>query len=232
MTGLTVVASIVGAFALFSRSRSALVSLAAGLFAALMVLAFVVQVGWLKGMDTAVAAWFGTHRSPRLAVADAEAIYNFIGVPTNFAIFSVVCGTLLSLWARSVVPFVLVIGAVGAAVAVKTALKAVIEQPSWTPAELKYLGPWLSEYQNWFPSGHVAGVAALLGMIAVCLATGSSRAVKVVLANLVAAGVLLVAFLAIHLGWHTFTDVIGGMILGGAVVTLGAAVWCATNNQH
>ncbi len=223
---------ILGACALLSRGRSALVSLGAGLFATLTCLALVVQVGWLKGMDTAVAAWFYAHRSPRLAVADAGAIYDFIGVPTYFAIFAVVCSALLSLRARSAIPAVLVIGAVAAAVAGKTTLKALIERPSWSPEELKYLGHWMSNYLNWFPSGHVAGVAALLGMIAVCLAAGSGRASKVVLTSLVVAGVLFVAFLALYLGWHTLTDLIGGMILGGAVVALGAAVLGATGQDR
>ncbi|MGB0970906.1 MAG: phosphatase PAP2 family protein, partial [Mycobacterium sp.] len=200
---------------------SILVSLAAGLFAALAGLAVVVKLGWLARIDTAVAAWFGTHRSPTLAVADAGAIYDFIGVPANFAIFAVVISMLLSLRARSAIPFAAVIGAVVAAVAVKTALKALIERPPWTTEELKYLDDWTSNYLNWFPSGHIAGVSALLGMIAVCLATGSSRAFKVVLTSLVAAGVLFVALLAFYLGWHTFTDVLGGAILGGAIVSLG-----------
>ncbi len=65
------------------------------------------------------------------------------------------------------------------------------------------------------------GLAALRGMIAVCPAARTGRALKVVLTSLVAAGVLSVAFLALYAGAHTFTDIIGGMVLGGAVVALG-----------
>lgn len=222
---LVIAAVILGALALFIRDRSAAASLASGLLAALMVLAVVVQVGWLRGLDTTVAAWFYTHRIPALAASDTNSIYDFIGVPTNFAVFAVFCSALLSLRARSAMPFVLVPGAVGAAVAVEKALSAVIEHPPWTPAELRQLGDWMSHHHNSFPSGHVAGVAALLGMIAICLTTESDRPLKkAVLTSLVAAGVLVVAFLALYDNGHTFTDVIGGMILGSAVVALGAAV--------
>ncbi len=43
------------------------------------------------------------------------------------------------------------------------------------------------------------------------------------------AGVLLVAFVAVYDKAHTFSDVIGGMILGGVMVSLGAAVLGATH---
>ena len=65
-------------------------------------------------------------------------------------------------------------------------------------------------------------------MIAVCLGVGRSRAVKVALAAPVVAGVLFVAFISVYSEPHVFTDVIGGMILGGAIVSLGAAVLAVT----
>lgn len=46
---------------------------------------------------------------------------------------------------------------------------------------------------------------------------------KAVLATFVAIGVLFVAFLALYSRAHIFTDVIGGMVLGAALVTLGTA---------
>ena len=65
-------------------------------------------------------------------------------------------------------------------------------------------------------------------MIAVCLGAGRSRAAKLTLAALVVAGVVFVALLALYTGAHTFTDVVGGMLLGGAIVSLGAAVLSAS----
>ncbi len=200
-----------GGWALFRRGRFALFFLAAGLFAALTFLALVVQIGGLAGLDTAVAEWFGEHRT-RARYSEAKAIFLFVGQPVYVGIAALVCGTMLSLHARSPMPAVAVTGALGASVLVEKSFKALVEH-----------------HHNYFPSGHVAGSAALLGMIAVCLGVGRSRAVKVALAVPVVAGVLFVAFVALYAEYHVFTDVIGGMLLGGAVVALGAAVLGATN---
>jgi undecaprenyl-diphosphatase len=43
----------------------------------------------------------------------------------------------------------------------------------------------------------------------------------------VTCAVLFVAYLALYIGAHTFTDVIGGMLLGGAIVAAGSAVLAA-----
>ena len=48
-------------------------------------------------------------------------------------------------------------------------------------------------------------------------------AVRTALALLVVASAGAVAVLALYTGAHTFSDVIGGMLLGGAIVALGAA---------
>jgi undecaprenyl-diphosphatase len=61
-------------------------------------------------------------------------------------------------------------------------------------------------------------------MVAVCLGAGRSRALKATLAALAVAGVVIVALLALYSYAHTFTDVMGGMALGGGIVAAGAAV--------
>lgn len=60
-------------------------------------------------------------------------------------------------------------------------------------------------------------------MIAVFLGAGRGCAVNSVLALLVIVAVLPVAYLALYTGADTATDVIGAMLLGGALVSLGAA---------
>ena len=194
--------------------RLPLVLLAAVLFALLAALAFGINADWLATLDTSVANWFDIHRSRRRDL-EATGVFGYIGRPVHVLIPAVVFGVLLSMRARSAMPAICVTGGVGAGAAIEGTLKAVIGRTATT-------GP-LVDYPHSFPSGHVTGSAALLGMIAVCLGAGRGRAAKATLAVLVVAGVLFVAGLALYTGAHTVTDVIGGMILGGAIVALGAA---------
>ena len=93
-----------------------------------------------------------------------------------------------------------------------------------TPASLAALQDGsLVAYAHSLPSGHVTGATTLLGTIAVCLGARRSRAAKAALAAVVAAGVGFVAFLALYSQAHIFGDVLGGMVLGAALVALGTA---------
>ena len=92
------------------------------------------------------------------------------------------------------------IGTVGGAVLARTAIGAVIYRPV-TEAEIQ-ASPLLSTEHHPFPSGHVAGIGALLGIIAVCIAIGRSRTVQALLTVLVGAGVVFVAFSRLYLGHH------------------------------
>lgn len=56
-----------------------------------------------------------------------------------------------------------------------------------------------------------------------CPGQGRSAEVKTTLAVVAVTGVWFVAFLALHTRAHIFSDVIGGMVLGGAIVSAGAA---------
>ena len=65
-------------------------------------------------------------------------------------------------------------------------------------------------------------------MIAVCLGARCGRAARATLAGVVTVGVMFVAFVTLYDEFHTFSDVIGGVILGSAIVTLGAALLSAS----
>ena len=111
------------------------------------------------------------------------------------------------------------IATVGAATLAETAIKAVVDRPL-TQAEV-LASPLLSTDHHPFPSGHVAGTGALLGIIAVCIGVGRSRTMRALLAALVVTGVLIVAFSRLYLGLHWLTDVVGGALLAALFVILG-----------
>lgn len=186
------------------RGRLSLVLLAAGLFSLLAALATGMHADWLVALDSTLENWSDRHRTDRRGEL-AAGIWAFLGAPLHALIFAVVGGSLLSLWRKSAIPVVLVTGAVGFGVAAEETLKTVIPPHS-------------------FPSGHVTVATTLFGMIAVCLAAGDSRLAKVALGVLVAESVVLVAALAVYTGAHTFTDVLGGMVLGSAILASGAAM--------
>lgn len=214
VTALTVMATIFVAAALFTRGRAGLILLAAGLFTLLAALALDLNSPTMQSLDTSVADWFDVHRTRRRELR-ADGIFGYIGRPIHVLIPAVVIGTALSLRARSVMPVALVTGGVGVGVVIEGTLKAVIGRTATTLP--------LLDYSHSYPSGHVTGTSALIGTIAVCLGVGSSRAVKWLLAAVTLAAVVFVAYLALYTGAHTFTDVVGGMFLGGGIVALAAA---------
>lgn len=195
--------------------------LAGASFVALGATAAVLNTGWVAGWDAAVEAWFDQYRGDRKPTG-ADRIFGYIGSPVHVLTAALVGGTLLSARARSALPVFLVTGAVGAGVAVEQTLKATVGRTAAVVAQLQDSA--LPQYQHSFPSGHVTGAAALLGTIALCLGAGRGRATRVLPALAAVAGVVAVAVLALYTRAHTFSDVIGGMLLGGALVSLGAAV--------
>ena len=186
-----------------------------------------INAEWLAALDVAVETWLEAHRSRR-GLIDAKGIFRFIGSPMHVVSAAMVCGMLLSLAKRSAMPGVLVVGGVGFGVVIEQALKAMVGRTSTAVAELQGQRDLLY-FEHAFPSGHVTVTAALLGMIAVCLAVGRSRAVRIALTVLAVAGVLFVAFVTVYSKAHVFSDVIGGLILGGAIVSLGAGVLVAAH---
>lgn len=195
--------------------------LAVGLLAALVLLGLVIGACWVEGIDAAVSNRFGDHRSHHTTVV-TDAIFKFIGDPAGVAICAAVFGGLLSLQARSVIPIVLVMGAVATAVAVEHTLKALLGRTIRPDAPAHW--SVITDYVHSYPSGHVAGSAALLGTIAVISSVGRAQSTKVTLTVLVMLCVLSVAVMALYVHAHLVSDVIGGMLLGGAVVTTSAVV--------
>ncbi len=224
MTVLSIAAAALIAAAAWIRGQPGLILFSAGLFSVLAILALEINAHWMTALDTSVWNWFAAHRSPRWRV-DASGIFSYIGRPAYVATAGVISGTLLALLARSAIRAVLVIGSVGSGAAVEQILKAKVTR---LPANLAELHDGsLIDYANSFPSGHVTGSVTLFGTAAVCLAVGRSRGLQAMLTFLACNLVFVVAFLALYSQAHIFTDVIGGMVLGGGIVALCAAALVA-----
>lgn len=208
------------------RPRLGLVLLSAALFSVLAILALQVNSEWMTALDSAVWDWFDAHRSHR-GQGDSTGLFSYIGQPLHVATAGLVSGSLLALQARSAMRLVVVTGAVGAGAVIEQLLKAVVERTPQNLATLRAVPDvdWspVDLYASTFPSGHVTGSATLFGTIAVCLCIGRSRVVKAGFSVAAVLGVLFVAWLALYVRAHLFADVIGGMVLGGALVALGAA---------
>jgi undecaprenyl-diphosphatase len=192
----------------------------AGLVLALTWLAIGVHVhGCVTALDAPTASWIGNaaHRSHRLD--EATSMTARFANNATVAAASLIGGALLAWRARSLRPGVVVIGAVGGAVLANNAIRAVVDRPL-TEAEI-HAAPLLSTGHHPFPSGHVAGIGALLGIIAACIAVGRSRTVQALLMILVVAGVVIVAFSRLYVGLHWLSDVVGGALLAGMAVILG-----------
>jgi membrane-associated phospholipid phosphatase len=210
------------------RMRTALCLL--GLVLVLTWLAIGVQVhGWATAFDAPTASWIenSVHRSHGLD--EASWITARLGNPVTVAAAALIGGALLAWRARSLRPGVVVIGTVAGAVLARAAIGAVIYRPL-TEAEIQ-VSPLLSTGHDSFPSGHVAGIGALLGIIAACIALGRSRIVQALAMALVVAGVAIVAFSRLYLCVHWLSDVIGGALLAGVFVILGTVALTTRSDQ-
>jgi membrane-associated phospholipid phosphatase len=190
-----------------------------GLVLVLTWLAIGVHIQGVTVLDAPTASWIGNsvHRCHRLD--QVSWITARLATPVTVAAAGLIGGALLAWRARSLRPGVVVVGTVAGAVLANTAIRAVVHRPL-TEAEIQAL-PLLSTAHHPFPSGHVAGIGALLGIIAVCITVGRSRIVQALAMALVVVGVVIVAFSRLYLGLHWLSDVIGGALLAGVFVILG-----------
>jgi membrane-associated phospholipid phosphatase len=202
----------------------------AGLVLALTWLAIGVHVhGWVTTFDAPTASWIRSvgHRSHGLD--ETSLITERLGTPVKVAAAGLIGGALLAWRARSLRPGAVVIGTVAGAVLAETAISVIVYRPV-TEAEIQ-ASPLLSTEHHSFPSGHVAGIGALLGIIAVCIAIGRRPAVQALLTVLVGAVVVIVAFSRLYLGFHWLSDVIGGALLAGVAVILGTVALTTQSDQ-
>ncbi len=210
-----------GARTRHARRALGLVVLAGGVAAAAGVLAFAwiatrVRLGATQAFDDAVLRYLGAHQRPWLAAAMLE--ITFLGTGTVVAMVAGVAALFLGLTRQRTAAWLLLWATLGGLV-LNTLLKQLFDRPR------PRLFAWGTHaLTTSFPSGHAMSAAAVYGTVALLAArlTPRRRARGAVVA---AAGavVLLVAFSRLYLGVHYPTDVLAGLLVGGAWAAFCAA---------
>ncbi|MFL6087650.1 MAG: phosphatase PAP2 family protein [Mycobacterium sp.] len=143
--------------------------------------------------DHAVLAWMVDHRHGWLTSV-AVAVTNAAS-PVATGLLAVVAAAAFWWRMRSPLPAVVVVATLGVTGAASTITKAVVA--AHRPARSVQL---VLETDPSFPSGHVAGTLALVGIIAAVVGHRRSSAVRVGLASMTAAIVVAVAATRLYLG--------------------------------
>lgn len=167
--------------------------------------------------DAPLLEWLVNHRSPMLSAVALGVTQ--VGGPIGVAVLSVSIGAVLSWRARSILPALVLISTVGAATALSTVTKTVVGR-SRPPVAVQVV----LETDRSFPSGHVTGTTALVGMTTVLLGAGLTAVRRYVLYILAASAAIGVGATRLYLGVHWLTDVVGGLLLGASVVVAGSLV--------
>lgn len=173
-------------------------------------------------VDHSVLMWMVGHRQ-RWVTALAMVVTD-AGSPVAMTLLAFLAAGLL--WWRLSSPrsgFV-VIATLAAAAATSTLTKVVVG--AHRPPQAVQL---IVEVDPSFPSGHVTGTMALLGMVAVVIGRNRGTATRVALVCVVTTVTFLIAVTRLYLGVHWLTDVVGGALLGGVAVVLGTSCLAAVS---
>ncbi|MCG5463380.1 phosphatase PAP2 family protein [Micromonospora sp. MED01] len=169
---------------------------------------------WLDGELLPRAERGGGYEQQTVLVGPAKTVLATFGSPSLIAaLLGVVL--LVGVLRRRLVAGAVGVGMVVCAVLLAGAVKSELPRP-----DLQVLS---STTHNSFPSGHVAAATALLLAFMLVLPGWARRW----LAAPGAVGVSVIASATMIAGWHRFSDVLGGVLLGVTVFCLGAAALAA-----
>lgn len=177
------------------------------------IMTVLVQVRALADMDYVIASAIHSVSS---GILDVVAAGLSIAVSAEFSVFYAVVASLV-LWRLGFGPWSITPCLFLLLVPIEFAMKSVIDQPV-VPDELRrHVGYPLTTIASIgsFPSGHSVRTGFFCGLLAVLLRSYRGRWVS---AGYLALVVLVVAvwFTRIYLGSHWSSDVVAGVILGGA----------------
>lgn len=167
------------------------------------------------GLDVAVTSWVGARQEPWLVVVmDSVRV---VGSQLPLALTPVLA---VVLWLRHAArDGTLLLGTVGATLAIGVAVKLLVVRPRPEPAMLTIPSTGGSEWS--FPSSSVAVAVAFWGIV---LGVRAARTSPLRRRALVAVGALVVTLVGVsrlYVGEHWLTDVLAGYVLGATVLTVG-----------
>ncbi|WP_433260781.1 phosphatase PAP2 family protein [Micromonospora vinacea] len=169
---------------------------------------------WLDGMLLPRAERGGGYEQQTVLVDPAKSVLATFGDPTLIAVLLGVV-LLVGVLRRRLAAGVVGVGMVVCAVLVAGTVKSALPRPD--------LQIESSTTHNSFPSGHVAAATALLLAFMLVLPGWARRWLAVP----GAAGVSVIASATMIAGWHRFSDVLGGVLLGVTLFCLAAAALAA-----
>ena len=199
---------------------------AAGLLAACAAVALALGIlfagqGRPGRLDASVDAWFRSGLSQDQSLLHVLAWLGDFGPVTAMTAALVLAGAAARRWRRCVLP----------AVAVPAA--SALTEFVFKPLTDRTLHGALS-----YPSGHATGMFALAAVTGVLLANPARPRRPVAVRLMLTSGAVLVAaavaLAMVSLGFHYFTDTIGGAAVGTATVLVSAFVidWAAASRQR
>ncbi|MBJ7340385.1 phosphatase PAP2 family protein [Mycolicibacterium sp.] len=175
-------------------------------------------------LDHEVLGWLVEHR--RGGITTAAIIITNAGSPAAMVLLAVAAS--VTLWRRrSPRTAVVVVATLALAYAMSTLTKTLVG--AHRPPRAVQLVLALDQS---YPSGHVTGTLALLGIVAVVCGRGRSRLIQAALAVGVGTATLVVALTRLYLGVHWLIDVVGGCLLGSAAVLVGSSVLGRVATAH
>jgi undecaprenyl-diphosphatase len=182
-------------------------AVAGGLF--LVLTWAVLALDRVPSVDLTVTRWIADHRTP--AVTTLCRGLAVLGSWPSLLVLSLAVGGWYLWRSRDWRPGAELVVALLGSIVLYRVVKAIIDRPR-PPAWLR-IGNEVPSGAA-FPSGHATQTVAVLGILALILASGRSRRTDVAIAWVAGLILFAVGVSRVYLGLHWMTDVIGGWLLG------------------
>jgi membrane-associated phospholipid phosphatase len=185
------------------------------IFVGLGLVAHTARAG--TGLDHQLTGWVVNHRQGWLTTV-AIAVTD-IGSPVGMAVLATLAAAALWWRTRSLVPVVVVVATLAVASGTSTLTKLVVGSHR-PPAAVALI----AETDHSFPSGHVVASVTLFGTLVIVAGRRLGPARRRWLGASAMGVAAVVGSTRLYLGVHWLTDIVGGVLLGGAAVLIAGAV--------